>query len=440
MALGGGTFTVQNKILPGAYINFVSAANASTTLSDRGVVAMPFVADWGKENEVIEVTNEEFFKNSVKLFGYDYTHPQMQMFRELFKNAKKMYGYRLNSNAQKAQNAYATAVCGGVRGNNITIIIENDVDVENGFIVRTLLDNVEQDRQTVLTAEELKNNDFVTFQKEVTLEATAGIPLTGGTDGEGRTPQNYQKFLEKIEKYAFQALGCNTDKKEIVNLFVEFTKRMREENGVKFQTIVYRAENADYEGVISLENKLLNVDYNLFGDFSLVYWLTGAVAGCAVQSSLTNKVYDGEYDIDTDYTQRQLQQAVENGKLIFHKVGDNVCILKDINSLVMLTKEKNQYFQSNQVVRVLDQIGNDIASIFNSKYLGKVQNNYAGRIAFWNDIVDFYSKLQKIEAITDFVSDDVVVEQGDDKESVVVTTYVTPVQSMEKLYMTVVVR
>jgi len=135
-----------------------------------------------------------------------------------------------------------------------------------------------------------------------------------------------------------------------------------------------------------------------------------------------------------------LQQAVESGKLIFHKVGDKVCILKDNNTLVTLTKQKNKYFQSNQVIRVLDQIGNDIASIFNSKYLGKVQNNYAGRIAFWNDIVDFYSKLQKIEAITDFVSDDVVVEQGDDKESVVVTTYVTPVQSMEKLYMTVIVR
>ena len=186
MALGGGTFTLQNKVLPGSYINFVSAANASVTLSDRGVVAMPFVADWGKENEVIEVTNEAFFKNSVKLFGYDYTHLQMQMFREIFKNAKMMYGYRLNSNAQKAQNTYATAVCGGVRGNDITIVVENDVDVENGFIVKTLLENVEQDRQTVLTAQELKSNDFVTF-KEVELQVTAGMPLTGGTDGEGRT-------------------------------------------------------------------------------------------------------------------------------------------------------------------------------------------------------------------------------------------------------------
>ena len=37
MALGGGSFTVQNKELPGAYINFVSAASASPELSARGL-------------------------------------------------------------------------------------------------------------------------------------------------------------------------------------------------------------------------------------------------------------------------------------------------------------------------------------------------------------------------------------------------------------------
>ena len=41
MALGGGTFTSQNKELPGAYINFVSAASASAALSDRGIATMP---------------------------------------------------------------------------------------------------------------------------------------------------------------------------------------------------------------------------------------------------------------------------------------------------------------------------------------------------------------------------------------------------------------
>lgn len=45
MALGGGTFTAQNKELPGAYINFVSAASASAALSDRGIATMPLELD-----------------------------------------------------------------------------------------------------------------------------------------------------------------------------------------------------------------------------------------------------------------------------------------------------------------------------------------------------------------------------------------------------------
>lgn len=306
-------------------------------------------------------------------------------------------------------------------------------------MVKTLLDNTEADIQSVKKAQELQDNDFVTFQKEASLQTTAGMPLTGGTDGEGRTGANYQKFLEKIEKYSFHTLGCNTAEKEVIDLFIAFTKRMRDEQGVKFQTVVYRAENADYEGIISVENKLLNVDENLFGEFSLVYWVTGASAGCAVNKSNVNKVYDGEYEIDTNYTQRQLEDGVKKGKFLFHKVGEEVRVLDDINTFVSVTVDKNEDFQSNQVIRVLDQIGNDIAVLFNTKYLGKVQNNNAGRIAFWNDLVTYNNELQRLQAITDFEPEQLIVEQGESKKSVVVTNPVTPVMAMSKLYMTVIV-
>lgn len=54
MALGGGTFTLQNKVLPGSYINFISAARASSTLSERGVAAFPILLDWGwKEKSLL---------------------------------------------------------------------------------------------------------------------------------------------------------------------------------------------------------------------------------------------------------------------------------------------------------------------------------------------------------------------------------------------------
>lgn len=37
---GGGQWTTQNKVLGGAYINFISAARVTTNLSERGVASM----------------------------------------------------------------------------------------------------------------------------------------------------------------------------------------------------------------------------------------------------------------------------------------------------------------------------------------------------------------------------------------------------------------
>jgi hypothetical protein len=87
MALGGGTFVTQNKVLPGSYINFVSAARASATFSERGVVALPLFLDWGVDGDVFEVTSGDFQKRSLEIFGYSYTEDAISDLRELFRNA-----------------------------------------------------------------------------------------------------------------------------------------------------------------------------------------------------------------------------------------------------------------------------------------------------------------------------------------------------------------
>ncbi len=438
MALGGGVFTAQNKVLPGTYINFVSAARASATLSDRGIAAMPFVGDWGPENEVFLLTADEFQSNATKYFGYNAIHPQTQMFRELFCHATKLYLYRLNSGTVKAQNIYATAKYGGSRGNALSIVVQDSP--VGGYDVTTLLDGTEMDIQTVETAAELVDNDYVTFKKDAVLTVSAGTALTGGTDGQGRTGDNYQKFLKAIEPYSFHALGCNSGEKEVVDLFIAFTKRMRDQVGAKFQTVVYRAQNADYEGVVSVENKLLDVDETLFGEFSLVYWVTGLIAGCGVNQSNTNTVYDGAYKIDVGYTQEQLEDGLKAGKFMLHQVGEQVRVLDDINTFISFTDDKSGDFSSNQTIRVLDQIGNDIAALFQTKYLGRVQNDNAGRMSLWNDIVKHHEELEKIRAIENFSADLVQVLPGDNKKSVVVNDAITPVNAMTKLYMTVTVQ
>lgn len=101
MALGGGTFLVQNKVLPGAYINFVSLANATATLSDRGFCTMPLDLDWGVEGEVFEVTAGDFQKNSMKIFAHAYMDEEMKGLRDLFLNAQVFFAYRLNTGRKR---------------------------------------------------------------------------------------------------------------------------------------------------------------------------------------------------------------------------------------------------------------------------------------------------------------------------------------------------
>ena len=105
-----------------------------------------------------------------------------------------------------------------------------------------------------------------------------------------------------------------------------------------------------------------------------------------------------------------------------------------------MTEEKGEVFQSNQSIRVMAQIANDIAAIFKSKYIGKIANDMLGRNALWLDIVQHHEKLQDIGAIEGFSGENVTVEPGETKKSVVVSDVVTVVNAMEQLYMTVVVQ
>ena len=427
--LGGGTFAVQNKVLNGVYINFVSASKASANLTDRGIATMPLELDWGVDNAIFEVTPADFQKNSMKIFGYHFAHDKMKGLRDLFLNIKTLYAYKLTSGGTKASNAYATAKYTGVRGNALKVVIATNVDESNKFDVRLYMDTTLVDEQiAVASAADLKPNDYVDWIASADLTATVGVSLSGGTNGtvDGSAHQSY---LDKIESYSFNTMGVVTTDDTSKNLYTAFVKRVRDQVGAKFQCVLH-TKAADYEGVINVKN---GVD--------LVYWVTGAEAGCPVNETLLNRKYDGEFTVNTDYKQSELEAAMQNGEFVFHNVNGEVRVLADINSFVSGTDEKSvEIFGENQCIRVMDQIANDIAVLFNNKYLGKIPNDAAGRISLWGDIVKHHTKLQDMRAIQDFEPDDVTVNQGEAKNSVVVGDAVTIIVGMAKLYMTVTVQ
>lgn len=430
--LGGGSFTVQNKVLPGTYINFVSAANTGSALSDRGIVAVPLVLDWGPEKQVVEMSAEEFLKDNGKILGYVHDEAEMKKLREVFCHATKCLIYRLNTGV-KARNDLAEARYGGIRGNDLKIAAVVNADNEALFDVVTFLDGHEVDKQTAAGMSGLKDNDYVIWKKDGSLTATAGMPLTGGTNGEEVKGEDHMAFLNAMETYAFHILCCTSADDNVKALYMEYTRRLREEAGIKFQTVMYRKHDADYEGVISIENKAAEEEQ------ALVYWTAGAEAACAVNRTNDNMVYDGEYTVDVAYTQQQLADAVSGGRFIFHRSAKEVCVLADINTLVTFSVQKNEDFGSNQTIRVLDQIGNDIAGLFNTQFFGKMPNDASGRISLWNAVTTYMKKLAALRAIETVDTEAVTVGPGETKKSVTVTLPVTPVNCMNQLYMTVVV-
>lgn len=418
---------VQNKVLPGAYINFVSRPRAVGGLGERGVVCVGMELDWGAAG-MMTVEAGNFRTDSRKLFGYDYLSEEMKNMRELFLHAKKALIYRLNGGEK------ATATLGGLtvaakhagkRGNDICVAIVENVDEDGYYDVETYLDTELVDAQTVAKIEELEDNDYVTFSGEGDLTAAAGTYLTGGTTA-AVTGSGYTDFLAAAEAEDFNVLAYNGSDETTKKLFVNFTKRMREEEGVKFVTVLHDHVEADHEGVISVGTAA-----------ELVYWTAGATAGAEVNESLTNTVYDGEYEVDAKRKKSEYIKGIQAGQFLFYEEDGQLRVLRDINSFTSFAAAKNSDFSSNRVVRVLDSIANDVANLFSKFYLGKQSNNANGRNLLKAEILAYHEELMKIEAIENFTADDIMVEKGTEKQDVVVYESVQPVDAMEKLYMKV---
>lgn len=277
------------------------------------------------------------------------------------------------------------------------------------------------------------SSDIAAPLREIFCNANKAYVYDLGASGE----KTASDAVAGLEPYEFNVLCAYTDTEADVSAYIAAVKSWRDEYGKKCQVVVYDQDSPDHEGVI---NVVSNVSDESAPDYALVAWVAGAEAGCALNSSCTNMLYNGEYTVVCDKTQTQLEECITEGQIAFHLVYGDVRVLEDVNSLVTTTAAKGDDFKSNQTIRIIDQIANDIARLFNVKYLGKIPNNASGRISLWGDIVSHHRDLEVIQAIESFDSSLLTVERGVNKTSVVVNDVVQPINAMARLYMTVVVQ
>ena len=440
--MAGGTWTSQNKKQPGVYINVKSSMEQAVSVGDRGIVAICEPLSWGPEGEIMTINMGNDFTPYI---GYELTNDKALFLREIFKGSGHTKGpvkvmlYRpTTTGAIKAaaviETLTITARYNGVRGNDISVTIIADPDNEGSFSVQTVVDGVLKHTQAGKTVSDLQSNDWVAFSGTGDLTASAGTSLTGGSDGTVSSAA-YSAFLTTLEPYTFNVLVYDGVDSTVQAAYVAFIKRMRDNLGKKCQAVMTGVES-NSDAVISVKNGVELSDGTVITAQQATWWVGGAEAGASYSESLVYAQYPDAVNVSPRLTASEVDEALDKGQIVFFEEFGSVKVVSDINTLTTYTPDKGEAFSLNQVIRTLDTIASDIYKNFSQNYIGKIQNNVAGRDLLKAWIVGYLNEIQANGGIQNFVADDVVVEAGESINSVVITLAIQPVAAVEKIYIT----
>ena len=344
-----GTWTSQNKVLPGAYLNFLTNAPLSITPGDRGTVVILQELSVGVAGEMYIITALDQSQYPAAI-----TDAEKMLVNEALKGAQTVILYNLGATPHEAS-----------------------------------------DVTTALTA--LRTVEFNVLV----------YPYDGTT---------------------FDAIQTS---------IATWVNSMRSEEGVKIQAVTANLV-ADNESIINVTQGIELSDGTILTATQATAWVGGITAGANINQSNTGKKYVGAIDVVPRKTKTEMEAAITAGEFIFKvDTAQNVTVVYDINSLTTTTVGKGAQFKKNRIIRTIDGISNDITEIFESNYVGKINNNVDGRSLLRATLIEYFNELQKLNAIQNFTAEDVTVTEGTNSDAVLIECFIQPVDSIEKMYITV---
>lgn len=441
--MAGGTWTTQNKVLPGVYIRFKSAAALGLTVGERGIVTICEPMSWGPVAQVTEITPD---MDLTPITGYDITAPENLFIRQIFLGTDrtnpptKLLLYRPTASGSAQATATigeltATALYPGVRGNDITIIVTALTEPESSFQVSTVVDGNVVDQQIGANVDDLVANDWVTWSGSGALSASTGQALARGQDGTVQSAA-YSAYLTAIEPYKFDVMIYDGEDSSVLTALQSFIQRVNEENGQYCQLVAAEVTNPNTQYIINVNSPATLSDGTQLTPQQVTWWAGGASAGALYNQSLTYAQYPGAV-ATTMQTNAQFIQQVQAGEFVLFAEDGVVKVMQDINSLTTFTEDAGKAFRKNRVFRLMATIANDIYAQFSASFIGVVNNNAAGQARFKAVIVGYLQEIQANNGIQNFTEDDVTVEPGQESDAIVVVVAIQAVDSVEKIYMTV---
>lgn len=486
--MAGGTWRIQNKVRPGAYINVKGDGKPVLTTSlGRLLMFQNKPLGWGKKG-IIELKATSDF---TALTGHKNTDEVLAPVHEALKSAETVlllndFSGGAKATATKTGIYTVTAKYEGEQGNNISVsFVPSPVvgDANTQDVTVTTIFGTKQVDQVKITLPKANadaiakagltkenqleiHNDYVdvtfgTNPTEVTSELNAkgeyplytaifngltqsatNVTLTGGTNGTNNVVDDMHDYLEN-EYYAVATTAGWEESSNIHKLLAEEIKLLRENVGIKVRAVIPNTTNVayNYEGVSTVLNGYVLNDGTVITPNVATARFAGMSASATPDQALTYAQIDDAVEASPKLNNDKTIVALNAGQIVFTTLaGSRVVIEQDINSLTKFTSEKSKDFSKNRIIRTLDEICTNTTQTFETSFLGKVSNNEYGRDLFKANRVSYLSDLDTRNMIRDFDPSDLSLAQGNDKDAVLMDLYVTPVDAMEKLYVNLIVR
>ena len=442
--MAGGTFDKSvGKVRPGTYINFEASNQSTLGSSDRGTVLIPLINhSYGPEKEFITISNESV-DSAIDKLGYSVydDDPSMLLIREAFKNASTVIVYIAKAGTKATGTGgglSAQAKYGGSRGNALSYsVAANPVA---GFDVSVYLDGSTVEAfEGVTNVSALVDSKYITFtaSEGTSLEAVAGVSLTGGTDGTAAN-SDIAAFLDDMESVNFNTLAFPVTEESLLAACVTKIKYLRENVGRGVKAVVpdYKA---DYEGIINVTNSVI-INGVTLSDAQATAWVAGADASASNVQSNTHKIYVGAESVANAKTHEQAVAAIQNGEFFFsYSENGDVVVEYDINSLTSFTDRKDKSYSKNRVLRVFDSFAESIRLNFPPNKYSNNENGWDIMDGMGRSILKQFFDAGAIRNV-DYDSDFAVVRGESKGDSTYFNVGLQPVDSAEKLYFTVKTR
>lgn len=204
----------------------------------------------------------------------------------------------------------------------------------------------------------------------------------------GNDETAYNKALEfiensKIDIVAFSRAQTDNMCELIANSIVAIRERNKK---IKCVLPSYQKDNeaiVNWDGVVYQSGVEVNKE-------EYAIRIAGAIAGTSMKSSIT---YMNLSDVDNceRLSKDEIDQKVEQGKLISMWDGEKVKIVNDVTSFITTTADKGDSFKVIKLVRDMDLIYTDLYTTIRDEYIGKYANGYDDQCVLLTSINDYLS-------------------------------------------------